>query len=72
MNGSLSGRNYSQVSMTVFSILADFKNAVVMIGYTTPFISKSSTPCYKPLVTLPRTPITTGIPVIFIVFFSVF
>ena len=54
---SLSDKKSSQVTRTLLSILADLNNAVV--------ISKSSSPCTNPLVTVPSTLITIGVIVIF-------
>ena len=53
--------NKSQVSGTVLSILADFSKAVVWIFFTLPLIYKSPSPCIKPLLTIRRAPITSGI-----------
>ena len=50
-----------QVSMTLFSILADFNNAVLWRASPRPLISKSSSPFIIPLVTVLRAPITIGI-----------
>ena len=50
-----------QVSRTLFSILADFNNAVVWMVSTNPLISKSSSPFAKPFVIVPSVPITSGI-----------
>ena len=54
-----------QVSRTLLSILADLNNAVVWMVFTFPLISKSSSPCINPLVTVLRTPITVVITVSF-------
>ena len=62
---SLSDSKSPQVSSTLFSIMADFNNAVVWTVSTRPVISKSSSPCTNPLVTVPRAPITIGIIVTF-------
>ena len=62
---SLSDRKSPQVSRTLFSILADLNNAAVWMVSTRPLISKSSSPCINPLVTLPSAPITIGITVTF-------
>ena len=56
-----------QVSRTLLSILADLNNAVVWMVSTRPLISKSSSSCTIPLVTVPKAQITTGISVTFIV-----
>ena len=45
---------FSQVSSTLLSILTDLNNAVVWMVSTRPLISKSSTPCTNPLVTVPN------------------
>ena len=50
-----------QVSRSLLSILADFNNAVVWMVSTRPVISKSSSSCTNPLVTVPRAPITIDI-----------
>ena len=57
---------WQQVSRTLLNILADLNNAVVWMVSTHSFISKSSSPCINPLVTVPRAPITIGIIIIFI------
>ena len=54
-----------QVSRTLLSMLADINNAVVWMVSTHSRISKSSSPSTNPLVTVPRMPITIGIPVTF-------
>ena len=54
-----------QVSRTLFSILTDFNNAIVWMVSTRPLISKSSSTCTSPLVTVARAPITIGITVNF-------
>ena len=51
---SLSDSNFSQVSRTLFSILADLNNAVVWMVSTRPLISKSSSPSINLLVTVPN------------------
>ena len=53
-----------QVSRTHRSILADLNNAVFWTVFTRPVISKSSTPCTNPLVTVPKAPITISINII--------
>ena len=50
-----------QVSRTLLSILAVFNNAVVWMVSTRLPTSKSSWPFSKPLVTVPKAPITIGI-----------
>ena len=62
---SLSDSNFPQVSRTLLSILADLNNAVVWMVSTCILISKSSSPCINPLVTLPSALLTTGITVTF-------
>ena len=42
-----------QVSRTLLSILVDLNNSVVWMVATRPLISKSSSPCTDPLVTIP-------------------
>ena len=70
---SLSDSESSQVSETLLSILADLSNAVIWMVTTRPFISKSSSPCTKPLVTVPSALIAIGInaPFNFHGFFSI-
>ena len=46
-----------QVSGTLLSILADLNNALVWMVSTRRLISKSSSPCTNPLVTVLRAPI---------------
>ena len=58
---SLSVSKSPQVSRTLLSILADRNNAVVWMVSICPLISKSSSPCTNPLVTVPRLLITIGI-----------
>ena len=62
---SLSDNKSPQVSRILLSILADLKNAVVWMVSTRPVISKYSSPCTNPLVTVPRAPITIDIIVTF-------
>ena len=62
---SLSDSKSPQVSRILLSILADLKNAVVWMVSTCPLISKSSSPCANPLVTVLSVPITIGITVTF-------
>ena len=52
-----------QVSRIILSILADLRNAVVLMVPTRPLISKSSCPYIHPFLTVPKTPITIGITV---------
>ena len=68
---SLRDSKSSQISKTLFRILADLINSVVWILSTRPLISKFSSPFANPLVTVPRAPITIGITIIF-TFHSVF
>ena len=53
----LSDSKSPQVSRTRLSILANL-NVVVLIVSTRPLISKSSSPCPNPLMTVPNAPIT--------------
>ena len=62
---SLSDSKFPQVSRTLLSILTNLNNAVVWMVSTCPLISKSSSSCINPLVTVPRTPITIGIIITF-------
>ena len=62
---NLKDSKYPQVYRTLLSILADINNAVVWVVSTRPLISKFSSPCTNPLGTVPSTPITTGITIIF-------
>ena len=68
---SLSDCKSPWVSRTLLSILADLNNAVVWMVSTRSVISKSSSPCINPLVSVPRAPITIGINVTFM-FYSFF
>ena len=52
---------WHQVSGTLLSILANLNNAVVWMVSTRPLISKFSSPCTNPLMTVQRAPITIGI-----------
>ena len=61
----LSDSKSPQVSRILISILADLNIAVVWMVSTRPLISKSSGPCTNTLVTIPRTPFTTGIIITF-------
>ena len=60
---SLSDSKSPQVSRTLFSILTDCNNAVVLMTSTRPSIFKPSSPCINSLVTVPRAPIIIGITV---------
>ena len=62
---SLSDNKSPQVSRTLLSILTDLNNAVVWMVSTCPFISKSSSHCTNPLVTVPSGPIIVGVTVTF-------
>ena len=68
----LSDSKSSEVFRTLLSILTDLNNAVVWVVSSCPLISKSSSPCFNSLVTVPSTPITIGITVTFMfhTFFS--
>ena len=48
-----------QFSTTLLSILININNAVDLTVSLRPIISKFSSPCINPLVTVPRAPITT-------------
>ena len=61
----LSDSKSPQVSRTLLSILAVFSNAIAWMTFTWPPTSKSSRLFNNPLVTVPKTPITTGIIVTF-------
>ena len=61
---SLSDSKSPHVSMTLI-ILADLDNAVVWMVFTRSLISKSSSPCTNPLVTVLRASIKIGITVTF-------
>ena len=65
---SLSDSKSLQVSRTLLSILADINNSVVWMLSTLPLMYKSSSPGTNLLVTVPSTPITTGITFIFHIF----
>ena len=62
---SLSESKSPQVSSTLLSILVNLNNAVVLMLSTRLLISKSSSPCTNPLVTVPRALIVIGITVTF-------
>ena len=55
----------SQVSRTLLSILAVPYNAVILMVFTRPPTSKSSSSFNKPLVTVPKARITIGVIVTF-------
>ena len=61
----LSDNKSPQVSRTLLSILPILNNVVVWMVSTRPLISKSSSPCTNPFVTVPRALITIGIIVTF-------
>ena len=61
---SLNDSMSHQVSRTLFSILAILNNAEVKMVSTRPPTSKSSSPFSNPLVTVPKSPSTIGINVI--------
>ena len=63
---SLSHSKSPQVSRTLLSIRAVLNNVVVWMVSIHPLISKSSSSCTNPLVTVPRTTIIIGINVPFI------
>ena len=63
---SLNDSKSLQVSRTLLSILADLSNAVFWMVSIRPFISKSSSHCNNPLVTVTRAPITNNIIVTFV------
>ena len=69
---SLSDSKSLQVSRTLLGILADLNNAVVWVVSTRPLISSTSSPWMNLMVTVPRVPITIGIPVNFMfhIFFN--
>ena len=62
---SLGDSNSPQVPRSFLNILADLNNTVVLMVSPRPPISKSSSLCINPLVTVPRAPIITGITVTF-------
>ena len=62
---SLSESKSSQVSRTLFSILAHLNSAVVWMVSTRPLISKSYSPCINRLVTVPSIRIAISITVTF-------
>ena len=70
-HGSLSDSKSPQVFRTLLNTLAVLNNAVVWMVSARPPTSKSSSPFYSPLVTVPNAPITTGIIVTFM-FHSLF
>ena len=58
---SLSESDSPQISRILLSILTNLNNVVVYTVSNHSVISKSSSPCTNPLVTVPRTPITISI-----------
>ena len=62
---NLSDSKSPRVSRTLHSTLTDLNNVVVRMVFTSPFISKSSTPYINLLMTEPRAPFTIGITVTF-------
>ena len=64
---SLSGSKSPHVSRSLLSILPVLSNGVVLMVYTRPPTSKSSSPFNNPFVTVPNAPITIGIIVTFMI-----
>ena len=60
---NLSDSKSLQVTRTLLSIPADLDNVIVWMMSTRPFISKSSSSCTNPLLTVPSAQITIGITV---------
>ena len=60
-NWSLSDSKSPQVSRIHLNIQADLNNAVVWMVSTRPVISKTSSPGIRPLISVPRAPITNDI-----------
>ena len=58
---SLSDSKSPRLSRSLLAILADLNNAVFWMVSTRPLISKSSSPCTNPLVTMQSAPITISI-----------
>ena len=74
-HSSLRDSKTPQVPRTLLSILADLNNVLVWMVSNRPVISKSSSFCINPLVTVKRAPITIGMIVTFMfhsLFFFVF
>ena len=70
-HSSLRDSKTPQVPRTLLSILADLNNVLVWMVSNRPVISKSSSFCINPLVTVKRAPITIGMIVTFM-FHSLF
>ena len=68
---NLSDSKFPPATWILLSILADLNNSVLWMVSTCPLISKSSSPCTNPLMTVPRAPITISIIFTFI-FYSFF
>ena len=68
---NLSDSKSPRVSRSLLNILAVLNNAVVWMVSTRPPTSKSSSPFYNPLITVPKAPITIGI-ILTIIFHSFF
>ena len=62
--------NKSQIFCTLLSILANINKAVMCMVSSRPFISKFSSPCTTPLMTVPKASITIAITVMFNSFFQ--
>ena len=60
LHWSLSDNKFPQVSKTLLSILVDLKNAVVWMVSNLHLISKSSSPCTNPLMTVLSASIIIG------------
>ena len=63
ITNGLSDSRSPQISKTLLCIQADLNNAAIWMVSSRPVISKSSSPCTSPLVTVSRAPITIGISV---------
>ena len=57
---SLSDSKSPQVTRSLLSILADLNSAVVWMDFTSPLISKSTSPSANLLVNVSRAPTTIG------------
>ena len=62
---SLTDSKFPHVFRTLLSILTDVYNAAVCMVSSCPLISKSTSPCTKPFVTVMSAPITNSITVTF-------